>query len=138
MREIKFRAWDNRSKSWLMHTDRMGFALDGECMMFGEWNRVLGSFRLSELNELKITQYTGLKDKNGKEIYEGDIIHADYFGSLVIGYCAQCAAFVGCKENNFSDVDKIHNFHHDITVSNWEIIGNIHQHTHLIVTDLFN
>lgn len=56
MKEIKFRAWDITNVS----QPRMEYFNIGE--------------GFSGLNECPIMQYTGLKDKNGKEIYDGDII----------------------------------------------------------------
>ncbi len=62
MREIKFRGWDEKNKEMV----------DNINLLFS--NHLNECFEEYEECGLKIMQYTGLKDKNGVEIYEGDII----------------------------------------------------------------
>jgi uncharacterized phage protein (TIGR01671 family) len=62
MREIKFRAWYNNKMVDDEEAKRLLYNNTSTSALF--------------ITELDMMQYTGLKDKNGKEIYEGDIIRS--------------------------------------------------------------
>jgi len=115
MREIKFRAWDKFNK-------RMSavFYLE-ESPVFANF------FTPTNLNEnMVVMQYTGLKDKNGKEIYDGDIVFLeDRTDKYKVEYTDNYARFFfrGINAQTITDFtrDKVS-----------EIIGNIYEHSHLL------
>jgi hypothetical protein len=78
MRQIKFRKWDFENKEMI----------DGDSLAFEEYLPIC-----QHLTQEGIMQYTGLQDKNGIEIYEGDVLEDDEDIAKVVFEMGQFMAF---------------------------------------------
>lgn len=165
MRELKFRVWITESKSnwnedddfdWdnrMRQVSSIHFPLDSPsgkhitCEPISD-NDHYGSgwFRNKWLDinrirneETVIMQFTGLKDKNGKEIYEGDLLidrEADEFGNdisskLPVVFCNETLQW--CVDNSYAkDSSHLVNLIEYLDIENLEVVGNIYENPEML------
>jgi uncharacterized phage protein (TIGR01671 family) len=80
-----------------------------------------------------IEQSTGLKDKNGKLIFENDVVKTS-IGDFVIKYCEKCKQFQLFYDECFACSGDVHwcEFIEELDNNSVEVIGNIHQDSQLL------
>ena len=126
MREIKFRVWDKDLKIMMPNIQNQ------HCETI---NAELRSFRdVLKHPSLELMQYTGLKDKNGTEIYEGDILDVDTENRIVkVVWFKPQACF---DTDVIRIIDKAWPFFQALRNAQWnyrcEVIGNIYENEELL------
>ena len=131
MRTIIFRGFNRKNKQWLygFYLQNRGghFICPDEFATGKTWEDY-------EIDPETLGQFTGLKDKNGKEIYEGDLVHVNCFGNRRVDY--QCGEWVltACNDGwiALSDLDDMVGIGDDLLTV--EVIGNIHDNSDLLQT----
>jgi len=135
-REIKFRVWCNYHKDWEKHD--VFITLDG---------RILHDTNMADYGKDHIVeQFTGLLDKNKKEIYEGDIIECEYHGNLpstrdlkhltwkgIVEYGSDASFHVFRKTNLEDQAGSTYAVRvGGSAIKRYEVIGNIHENPELL------
>ena len=146
-REIKFRIWDKINRMWL------------RCFN-------VNLFDIGDLPNVELMQYTGLKDKNGKEIYEGDILLSSNENGIflqLIGFGNDDREYSGILngfkiidgrllENDDYEIDECKEFTQELIkahnipilqpentiIDGWWVIGNIYENKNLLEENKWN
>lgn len=126
-REIKFRAWDTELKEMgevlgmYLHPNGWVDIQHGDKETDAEWR--------TRLNKVHLMQFTGLKDKNGKEIYEGDIVKDwEYIDSYKVIWNREWACFELERITHANDTTQEINY----AQFDLEVIGNIYENPELL------
>ena len=130
MREIKFRAWSMTKKIMLYSIDNLHITFNEgywhleNCYDYEGYD--IGSKHDGDNTDCVLLQFTGLKDKNGKEIYEGDVIKGEKKINCFVEYSEERGMFI----LNYCNLGYV-NFNDKLGME-CEIIGNIYENPELL------
>ena len=132
MREIKFRAWLKEEKK-MVNVETIDFT--DKSIQYLEKNEFINAYLLRRVSfdDVELMQYTGVKDKNGKEIYEGDIIKYKFPYDTRLKHISpvkflETEASFGIKDRYGNEIPL-----YTISANNYfEVIGNIYENKNLL------
>ena len=132
MRTIKFRAWDKFKKEMNYKVLVGNTDLEDEnytCNLI--WVEEKKDWMNADHACIDLMQFTGLKDRHGIEIYEGDILAGYPHGTAKVSWAAEYACFECVSEGGGSSL-----LANDLEAcfDEWEVIGNIHENPELMET----
>lgn len=157
-REIKFRAWLKEDKK-MVNVETMDFT--DKSIQYLKKSEIINAYILRrESDDIELMQYTGLKDKNGKEIYEGDILLSSNENGIflqLIGFGNDNREYSGILngfkiidgrllENDDYEIDECKEFTQELIkahnipilqpenmiIDGWWVIGNIYENKNLL------
>lgn len=136
MREIEFRAWLNDQKQMVKVN----------CIMLKSKivgiEKIDGVYITKFLEDIELMQYTGLKDKNGVKIFEGDIVNngenenlivlwSDYYQSFIIN--EKIGVYAEQSDDRLYDCDDIEEYEpFEYKCGSYEVIGNFYENPELL------
>ena len=118
MREIKFRVWNGYLTKEFKAYDRCYVKMEGAYLE-------INPYRYD--NDYAVEQYTGLKDKNCKEIYEGDIVVNTYYDDGEMYKVLWVDDSVAFGMESLDDMEL-----YKLPLESLEVIGNIHENAELL------
>ena len=133
MRELKFRAWDKLDNRMIV--DEQGFIplkVTNKGVLKLSPEHVDELWTIVNGDRFEMMQYTGLKDKNGKEIYEGDICETVTYSGKPFG-TIDIVKFSGGAFKLTDIEDALLPIHlDDSDIQSIEVIGNIYENPYLV------
>lgn len=135
MREIKFRGKDILNGEWIKGYLFYDYNNADEYRPFIIYKSeaFLGGVNEQQINENTIGQYTGLKDKNGKEIYEGDILKLHYIKNGLTEIKARVVYSDDYAQYVIKDTKYVSDDYEPLCdYEDLEVIGNIYENPELL------